>query len=572
MSLTQGFRRQKIGDILVALKYITSEQRDYILQKSRISGQLFGRVAREYGFITDRQIAEAMSKKIGWPLWADAIQLAFEVIVPTIEEDQASSNKISIQKMKEYGILPALIDNQIVFLFVDPINIEATDYIFKKKKFDELTVAKYVISEYDFNERIDTYLIALNKEKIRKYCERIANSEDVIREFAEFIIKAALECRASDIHVEVYETNLEIRFRIDGILHLVGSIPKAAWGSFVNCYYDLVEFQPGVYDQYQSGRFNMSKIKVMKDLQERKLEIRFSTAKTEYGVSAVMRLLGGNLRLLSLSELGYDQAGMRQILDSCSNTNGSLTILAGPVGSGKTTTLYAMLNIMKGISRKIITAEDPVERRIPMIQQCQIEPLKKMSYESCTREFLRQDPDVILVGEIRDEQTASVVTRAALTGHKMFSTLHARSAIGTIRRLCDLKVPIDIIADTLDLVIFQKLIRRLCPYCRQEQRLTNEQYLKIMETDRWFIANPKGCDRCTNGYYGRMVASEVMTITEGIRERIAENKVWEIRSYAVERGFKTIDMVLRNLIKTGLTTLEEASRVVPESTILGITD
>lgn len=352
------------------------------------------------------------------------------------------------------------------------------------------------------------------------------------RDFAkELLVKAILQ-RASDIHLEPWAENFRLRFRIDGLLYEFCELANEEAYNLINHLKILAELDIAEHRFPQDGQFSFSHHALNK-------ECRLSTCPTLYGEKLVLRLLENYSDLLSLEELGFEQTALELFLKAL-NKNQGLILVTGPTGSGKSISLYQALSLLNKSTRHIISIEDPVEIKLPGITQVNVNPKIGLSFASALRTFLRQDPDVIMLGEIRDLETAEMVIKAAQTGHLVLSTLHTNDAISSITRLLNLGVPAFHIADTLKLVVAQRLIRKVCNFCQHQ-----------------------GCEQCKEGYKGRIGLYEVLKITPEIQEAITEKfSGTELLKIALAQGFEDLSMAAQHKLKQGVSTLEEINRVI----------
>ncbi len=389
-------------------------------------------------------------------------------------------------------------------------------------------------------------------------------------EMVTLIIAASIQAGSSDIHIEAEDKNVKVRFRIDGILHDTASIDKDSWSKVISRVKLLSGLKINITDKPQDGRFTIS-------LTKEKIDVRVSTLPTTWGESVVMRLLKSSTVGLSFEDLGLIGKSFANLKEQAERPNGMI-VTTGPTGSGKTTTLYAILNKLNVEGVKVITLEDPVEYKLEGINQSQIDHSKGYSFADGLRSILRQDPDVVMVGELRDLETADVAINAALTGHLVISTIHTNSAAGAIPRFLAMGVQPFLMAPALNAIMGQRLVRRLCEKCRQEAEVEPEKLekaKKILEAipeghpDRPDLANMKffkspGCEVCHNiGYKGRIGIYEIMIMTKEIEKIILSGKVseYDMQEFAIKNGM--ITMVQDGLMKAlkGITSLDEVFRV-----------
>lgn len=374
------------------------------------------------------------------------------------------------------------------------------------------------------------------------------------------IICAASEKRASDIHIEPQGDAATVRVRVDGVLRELTNIPREFQAAVISRIKILSDMDIAERRAPQDGRF-------LVQISQRNLDLRVSTLPTHYGEKVVMRLLDPAATQVAFSALGFSEENAR-ILDSTLSSPQGMLLVTGPTGSGKTTTLYSALNSVRSHTVNIITVEDPIEYKIDDINQVQINPKAGLTFAACLRSILRQDPNIIMVGEIRDSETAEIALQSAQTGHLVLSTLHTNDSVSAITRLIDLKVPPFLVASSVSAVIAQRLVRRLCE-CHDEAAMTNEQASRFLTAGIVDFGNkiyiPAGCAKCDNtGFKGRVGIYEVLVLDEQMRAAVRSGmRDEEIRNMARSGGMRLMQEDALEKVKNGITTLEEVLRVVP---------
>ena len=384
----------------------------------------------------------------------------------------------------------------------------------------------------------------------------LANQPPVIR-FVNLLIKEAHEARASDIHLEATREGLHTRFRVDGVLVDVPSPPRGVQAAVVSRVKLLAELDIAERRAPQDGRIRVR-------LEERELDLRVSTVPTLYGESVVLRLLDRGGRPVALEELGMAPEMLTSFRKLAERPHG-IILATGPTGSGKTTTLYAALGLRRRTAEKIITVEDPVEYHLEGVTQVPVNPKAGMTFAGALRSILRQDPDVLMVGEMRDGETAAIAVQAALTGHLVFSTLHTNDAASAIPRLTDLKVEAYLIASTLEGILAQRLVRRTCSECRERYRPDPSAVALLAEQPVGSITleRGRGCPACRNtGYRGRVGIFEFVRMDEDLRQAVARGaEVHTLRELTRSQGAVTLKQDGWHKVEAGLTTVEEVLRV-----------
>ncbi len=472
---------------------------------------------------------------------------------------------------------------------VDPVNEEVLELLHQLEERNQAEGALYVISETSFDRVMKLYNNLPEVKPITKdisiSAEDLNEVSSVVTDFASFqdllirrstsdivtlFLGAALKLDASDVHVEAEEKKIMIRFRLDGILHDAAEMPRESYERLISRIKLVSSLKINVTDKPQDGRFTMK-------LPEGDVDVRVSTMPTVFGESVVMRILHQSREGLDLDSMGLKGSAYVRLKQEIERPNG-MVITTGPTGSGKTTTMYAIMKIINKPGVKIITLEDPVEYRMEGINQSQVEPEKGYDFARGLKSILRQDPDIAMVGEIRDLETAETAIQAALTGHLILSTIHTNTAAGAIPRFLSMGVRPFLLAPALNAVIGQRLVRRICPYCIVEEELDNhtlERVGKAIENMAEEVKNSldvanlkfykgKGCEKCGGiGYKGRIGIFEIFSITPEIEQMILSGRSseYDIEQVAIKNGM--INMVQDGIIKASekLTSLEEVFRV-----------
>ena len=442
---------------------------------------------------------------------------------------------------------------------------------------------KYALSLYDALPKIIEIKegVEISEKDLKKYEQKDLTFDKIdsllkkadISEIMTIIIATAFQVNASDIHVEAEENDIKVRLRIDGVLHVVASLSNELWSRIISRIKLISKLKINIIDRPQDGRFTIH-------LEKEDVDVRVSTIPTKYGESVVMRLLRSSAKSLEFNNLGIKGKSFVELKKQIKRPNGMI-ITTGPTGSGKTTTLYAILKKLNSPKNKIITLEDPIEYRLAGINQSQVKKDKDYSFASGLKSILRQDPDIVMVGEIRDLETADIAINASLTGHLVVSTLHTNSAAATIPRFLAMGVKSFLLSPSLNAIIGQRLVRRICPHCKEEVILDNEVLTEIMnilnkipvssgsrldenELNDLKFYKGKGCEKCHNlGYKGRIGIYEILVMSKEIEQSILNKKVSEniIKELAQKNGMVT--MLQDGLLKAreGITTVEEIFNV-----------
>ena len=562
----------KVGELLVRGGLVTEEQLIKALEVQRGTAKRIGEVLVELGLVTEIDIATVLSKQLGIPYATRSSGLlnapkgeGLEELVPEEFSRQhlvlplsrtlhsltvACANPLDLITMDNLSRLTGCEVNPIVAPKSDLESAIAAFYGDSRLK-DAIGQSYQVAEPGEERPATDGQDEVLSLDRLKEAAEEAP----VIR-LVDLIIHQAIKERASDIHVEPCKGKLSLRYRIDGTLYEISPPAKRLHLAMVSRIKILSKLDIAERRLPQDGAFTMM-------LEGHAIDFRVSTIPTIYGEKAVIRILRQLPELLDLGQLGFDARELEAFRQAIQTPYG-LVLLTGPTGSGKTTTLYAALNEIRSATKNIVTIEDPVEYRLDGINQVQIKPAIGLTFAGGLRAFLRQDPDVIMVGEIRDKETAEIGVQAALTGHLVFSTIHTNDAPSAATRLVDIGVAPYLLSSTLSLVVAQRLLRRLCQECREAY----EPLPAIRERFRVkaeLLYKAKGCGQCANtGYRGRLGVYEVMGMTRQLRDLIAKGEPAHVlRDAAVrEAGMVSLWDAGLNKVEQGLTSLEELESVV----------
>lgn len=380
------------------------------------------------------------------------------------------------------------------------------------------------------------------------------------------LIRHAFSIHSSDIHIDPLEKSIRVRFRVDGVLEDFYSLPKEIHPEIISRIKILSGLRTDEHQTAQDGRFRS----ILSD--SGSVDIRVSVVPTYHGENTVLRLLSDNAENFTLETLGFSEIDQKKILHAIKNPTGMI-LVTGPTGSGKTTTLYTLIKMLNKSDISIVTIEDPIEYAIDGIKQIQVNARTGLTFATGLRSILRQDPNTIMVGEIRDMETAGIAVNTALTGHLLLSTLHTNDSSTTLPRLLDMKIEPFLVASTISIAIGQRLVRKICDKCKKEKEISNEEYARLVEAipkeilkeNKKFFEG-EGCDLCSNtGYHGRVVIDEVLVADEEIRQAILRKaSASEIKQIAVKNGMTTMLIDGFNKAVSGVTTIEEILRVTYE--------
>lgn len=551
---------KKIGQILLGLGYAKESDIEKALEIQRSEGgkRKLGEILRET-FLKEDELLQALSLQFNIPIISEA---EFPQVIPI--------EKISFNFLKENLILPLSISDDVLNIAVgDPVRNDAIETLRTSFNYDiNLFLAKsssilgHLEVLHGSRDAVMQRLIedaAEEETSMTGISEDIGHLKDIAQEkgviqIVNVIIDNAVKDRASDIHIEPEENNVRVRYRVDGILYDKEIMPVRMQSAVSSRIKLLSQMNIAERRLPQDGRIRGS-------FAGKEIDIRVSTIPTIYGESIVMRLLDRETYFLTLAEIGFDNILVEKY-ESILHKPYGMILITGPTGSGKTTTLYASLDRINSPDKKIITIEEPVEYLMRGINQIQVRPKIGLTFASGLRHIVRQDPDIIMVGEIRDLETAGIGIHAALTGHLIFSTLHTNDAPGAITRLMDMGVENYLVSSTLIGVMAQRLVRRICPNCKEKHIATADIRRELGEGVSEFWKG-KGCDNCLGtGYRGRMAIFELLMVDDSIRELVMRRAtVREIKDKAISLGMRTLRQDGIEKIKKGITTVDEVLRV-----------
>lgn len=455
---------------------------------------------------------------------------------------------LSPEQAWHYRILPKESNGNFICFFID-----AASYHASLEEELEMLFGRQVILEKEESGTIQKFLSKYYRQQEQELKPKNVSSASTAdtEDFISNLIAEAKNLKSSDIHIEVYEERCRVRIRIDGMMVERYVIDKSEYPPLINKIKIMSNLDIAEKRLPQDGR-------IFFVTRGNKFDIRVSVLPTLHGEKVVMRLLSNDSTNIDIQKLGFSEFDLNNYLEGIKRPNGIL-LISGPTGSGKTTTLYATLKLLNKETRNVLTIEDPIEYTLEGINQVQLKENIGLNFGAALRTFLRQDPDVIMVGEIRDPDTASMAIRAALTGHLVLSTIHTNSAWGTVSRLADMGIPPFLVANTLNTTVAQRLIRVLCPHCRQKEAFDEALYPKQFRAYRKVEEHftPKGCDVCFfTGYKGRKAVYEVIPVDFVLADKI-KNGIFDISKELQERGIRTLAENAFELFEAGDTSLEE---------------
>ncbi|MBI2870631.1 MAG: Flp pilus assembly complex ATPase component TadA [Candidatus Omnitrophica bacterium] len=561
----------RLGDLLIEKGIITQAQLDQVLKEKEESGGFFAQALIRLGIVTEEKVLPILAEQLGIEY----------VRVNSLQVDRTAIEKVPARFAVYYKLMPVRFeDNLLTVAIADPLDVHTLDDL---RLLINCKIRPVLASEKEILEGINKYYgvgaetieriiddVPLEKKPARAGFETqdLADlSEDAsIIKFVNQLLLGAYNDRATDIHIEPFQDSLRARYRIDGILYETPIPPT------------IKQFQDAIVSRIKiMASLNIAERRLPQDgrikvkVEGKELDLRVSVLPTPYGESVDIRLLSTDI-LLDLKSIGFTEEDLAVIGTVIKKPHG-IVFLTGPTGSGKTTTLYAMLNSINATSKKILTIEDPIEYMLYGIIQMQVQPKIDFTFATGLRSMLRHDPDVMMVGEVRDFETAEIAIRSALTGHLVFSTLHTNDAAGAITRLLDMGVEPYLVSSSLESIIAQRLVRRICSQCKKEVILT-PSVLKEMGVKEMMgivkAAEGAGCEACKfTGYKGRTAIHEILILNEDLRDLVMERSGSNtIRLRAIEQGMRTLRESGWEKVKLGITTPSEVIRVTQQGALL----
>ena len=549
-------KKIRLGELLINEGILTQDQLNKALEeqkrlKSITQYKKLGELLVDLGFVDEKTILQVLSEQ----LEIDFIDLYAQ----KIDYDLLTSFPVSM--LEENLVLPFRMDKNLIYIATaDPLNYDIIDTIKRLVNKDAKIYLAFSRDVLAVIENVKRYQKA--KELIKKITndlnETVTLTSGAIDDFVDFILKDAIKKRCTDVHIEPQKYNFLIRGRIDGVLNELFSFDNDIYAPLVSKIKLLSNMDISEKRKPQDGRFT-------KDYDNKSYDFRVSTAPVLHGESVVLRILDQQKILLKMNELGMSDYNLKRLEFLIKSPYG-IVFITGPTGSGKTTTLYAALNEVKGPEKKIITIEDPIEYEISLVQQIPVNYKIGLTFAGIIKNILRQDPNIIMIGEIRDTDTLSSAMQASLTGHLVLGTLHTNDSISTITRLVQMGAEAYMVSDSMLGAVAQRLIRKICPHCKIEYHPKKEELelLKDYLPEGITFYKGAGCKYCNfTGYYGREMISEVLIVNSEIGKMINEGKDREtILQEAKKTGFITMIEDAMNKLKAGITTIEEILRVV----------
>lgn len=562
-------KRLRLGELLLENNLITEEQLNIALEEQKAKGIKLGEAIIGLGYVTQDAINDLLCQQLN----IDFVDLR------KIEIDDSIARMVGEKVVRKYMLLPFALDdrqaNVIKVAMEDPMNIMAIDDI---GIITGMTVQPYLSTHAYISTAIDklygkSQANAIAEQFIKEQgsgddadnAEENKRQEDVdnspVVKLVNNIIEGGVRQRASDIHIEPFEYNVRVRYRIDGVLREIISYDRALYAAIIARLKVISGMDISEKRKPQDGRITIT-------VDRREYDIRVSNLPTVFGEKVVMRLASKEGFKRDKKDLGLSPTDLVKFDNILRNPHG-IILVTGPTGSGKSTTLYTALSELASDEVNIITVEDPVEANVDNVNQVQVNVKANLTFASALRSILRQDPDIIMIGEIRDGETAEIAVKASITGHLVVSTLHTNSTAASISRLIDMGIEPYLLGDSLVGIIAQRLVRRLCPECKESYEADEEEkrVLKVPQNEPLKLYKACGCEACGNtGYYGRIGVYEIMPISRKIKNLIASGaNADEITAQAVTEGMNTLRMSASNYVKQGLTSFSEMMKITYET-------
>lgn len=566
--MEQPAGRVRLGELLVAFGVITQDQLDTALVEQKKMGTRLGQVLKKLGFVSEETMIEFLGRQLNIP-HAD---------LEKVHPDRDIIKLVPEPLARRHKAIPIAKNGNILTLaMADPLDVFAIDDI---GGISGCEIKPVVSAERDVLRAIDKlYWLqrndkeeAANGQGALSFIQQpvdfvlggIEISDNSVVKLVNMIIGQAIRDRASDVHIEPEEDRMAIRNRVDGVLHEVMSVPKKIHPSVISRLKVMAELDIAEKRAPQDGRFSVN-------INDRRVDVRISTLPTIFGEKAALRILEKNSILVGLEKLGFEERELQKFRRMINHPYG-MVLVSGPTGSGKTTTLYAALNSITSVEKNVVTIEDPVEYRLGLTNQVQVNPKAGVTFASGLRSIVRQDPDIIMVGEIRDSETAEIAIHASLSGHLVFSTIHTNDAPSTPARFIEMGIAPFLIATSTLGIISQRLVRVLCEHCKEGYQPAPELLgeLGLPNRDDFVFYRARGCSECKGaGYSGREGIFEVLEISDELKNLIVSKApAAKIRETALKSGFRTLRHAGLSKVIKGRTSIEAVLKVTMDSEAL----
>lgn len=550
--------KRKLGDLLIDLGLISESNLNAVLEKQKITKKKLGEILIEEKYLTEREFFEVLEFQLGVP-YVDLDRFSIESDAPKL---------ITANLAKRHTVIPvSIVDETLTLAMNDPLDLLAIDDV---KLATKLEVKPVIAGKHAILDAIDFFY---EKEDAEKAIEEFRkefdegelegmdeemlndiNNAPVVR-LINSIISQAVKLRASDIHIEPFEKKLKVRCRVDGDLIEVMRPSKAAHAAIVTRIKIMGKMDISERRKPQDGRME-------KAIDGRVVDMRISVLPTVFGEKVVIRILDRTSFMMTKEELGFTENNLKLFNQVMRNPNG-IILITGPTGSGKSTTLYTVLAEMNQPDKNIVTVEDPVEYSLDGINQVQVNPKADLTFATGLRSILRQDPDIIMVGEIRDPETVNIAIRAAITGHLVLSTIHTNDTASTITRLVNMGIDPYLISSSVVGIVAQRLVKRICTHCKISYEIDEKNALLVGIPEKTPVFRGEGCTKCNGtGTSGRTAVHEVMVVDRDIRNMINEgHSIDEIKDKAISSGMHTLKDACRELLLKGIITMDEMLKI-----------
>jgi len=550
---------KKLGELLIEFKYLTRKQLNKALERQNQNDKRLGDVLLDLGYISETDLVEVLEFQLG----VEKADLAKYVIDPSLSQyipENIAQRYNAVPLSRDGDTLKVVMSDPSDLLAIDDMemtsNLRVKPMIATRSEISRVMSQIYEGTENtsEVFESLDYYKSESDEPELDEL-KRMVEDAPIVR-LTNMIITQAIQERASDIHIEPQKNLVRVRYRIDGVLREHITAPKYTQAALISRVKIIADLDITKRRVPQDGRISMN-------VRGLNIDMRVSTLPTVHGEKVVIRLLTKDESLVNIENLGFSDHNLQRFENLIAQPHG-IILVTGPTGSGKSTTLIAALNKLNDIEKNIVTIEDPVEYQLNGINQVHAKEQVGLSFANTLRSILRQDPDIIMVGEIRDEETAEIAVRAALTGHLVLSTLHTNDSVSSVTRLVDMGIPPYLVASTVIGAMAQRLVRRLCSDCKKpyEAGIEEREFMDIEEGTTLYKAN--GCRKCSDtGYKGRLAVQEILTVDEQVEKMIVrgEDEI-DIKKYALSQGMIDLKQDGIEKIKEGLTSYQELARVI----------
>ena len=549
MKMTNEKTRKPLGEFLKEKGFVSSEHIKFALQEQKITKEKVGEVLERLGFVTEYDVVQTLAEQEGIPYLDVDEALPKEDVLKLFNKNLCLNNTFLPLRIKDSSIdviSPAVLHERLAQLISRQTGLKPKFYLSERRKVVNAINRFYYFMENPVEKLIETEVNLLSQDP-----EMARGMDNLVKH----ILHLAVKMRATDIHIRPMERSVNVAFRVDGVMTSVLSLPTPL-RRIISSLKMRADMDIAEQRLPQDGRFSTT-------ILNNDFDFRVSTVVSPYGENIVLRILPMESAIMGMVQLGFFEEDIRKVEDMFNEPFG-IILLTGPTGSGKSTTLYGGIRSLNLLEKNVLTVEDPIEYSIPLLRQTQVNEKAGYNFANAIRYFLRHDPDVILVGEIRDSETAATAVTASTTGHLVLSTLHTNNAVGAIPRLRDLGIRPFLIADSLIGVVSQRLVRRICNSCKEEYESSEQEKVYLKDPSITKLYRGKGCEVCNgSGYFGRTLVYELLTVDRELSLLIdREVELKQVTDMAKEHGFKEIFDITVAKVKQGVTTAEEAVRVL----------